>query len=369
MKTSIPLRVAATLVTVAATLSATAVAYAATADQPAHHHKSHAATAHKAAKKATHTEAHSDKAQKGHHAAEVKAHGTATAAHHRKHEAAAATREEAPHKGKTTHKAHPAKHVPHGAAPAGAVRPVPAPAALPAETNPTAPPSPDDASAGSNINGQDPTKGSNTGLPLPRFAALRADDVNMRAGPGQRYPIQWVYHRRGLPVQIEREFDVWRLVEDSDGVKGWVHQATLIGSRDFAIPSLPGTTPPAAETEAKPAADAAVGGSADGQKAEAQKAGTQKAEAPAANRHTESKIISRVSTSADVAKLPGAVILHSSADNESAAVAVLTPGTVGTIKACASGSSWCKVAVQRYEGWIHRSQMWGIGPDEAYPPS
>ncbi|MEJ0017977.1 MAG: SH3 domain-containing protein [Acetobacteraceae bacterium] len=79
------------------------------------------------------------------------------------------------------------------------------------------------------------TKGSNTGLPLPRFAALRSDEVNLRAGPGTRYPIQWIYKRRELPVQILREFEVWRLVQDPDGIKGWVHQATLTGRRSFVV--------------------------------------------------------------------------------------------------------------------------------------
>jgi SH3-like domain-containing protein len=41
--------------------------------------------------------------------------------------------------------------------------------------------------------------------------------------------------RRSLPVEIEREFDVWRLVQDADGIKGWVHQATLIGRRSFIV--------------------------------------------------------------------------------------------------------------------------------------
>ncbi len=78
-------------------------------------------------------------------------------------------------------------------------------------------------------------KGSNTGLPLPRFASLKTDDVNLRTGPGLRYPIEWVYRRRDLPVQIEREFEVWRLVADQEGVKGWVHQATLSGRRSFVV--------------------------------------------------------------------------------------------------------------------------------------
>ncbi len=80
-----------------------------------------------------------------------------------------------------------------------------------------------------------PDVGTSTGLHLPRFASLRSDDVNMRSGPGERYPVLWVYKRRELPVEITREFDVWRLVTDMDGIKGWVHQATLTGSRSFVV--------------------------------------------------------------------------------------------------------------------------------------
>lgn len=81
----------------------------------------------------------------------------------------------------------------------------------------------------------DPNKGTVTGLPLPRFASLRSDDVNLRAGPGTRYPIEWVYKRRDLPIEIEREFEVWRLVRDPDGTRGWVHEATLWGRRTLIV--------------------------------------------------------------------------------------------------------------------------------------
>src|SRR5947209_8776585 len=29
-------------------------------------------------------------------------------------------------------------------------------------------------------------------LPVPRFVSLRSDKVNLRTGPGDRYPIEWV---------------------------------------------------------------------------------------------------------------------------------------------------------------------------------
>ncbi len=81
----------------------------------------------------------------------------------------------------------------------------------------------------------DPEKPEGVPSRLPRFASLRSDDVNMRAGPGTRYRIDWVYKRRDLPVEIEREFDVWRWVRDADGIQGWVHQATLMGRRSFIV--------------------------------------------------------------------------------------------------------------------------------------
>ena len=70
-----------------------------------------------------------------------------------------------------------------------------------------------------------------TGLPLPRFASLRATKVNLRAGPGVRYPVEWVYQRRGLPVMITAEFDAWRKVRDWRGTVGWIHRAMLTGKR------------------------------------------------------------------------------------------------------------------------------------------
>lgn len=80
-----------------------------------------------------------------------------------------------------------------------------------------------------------PQIGSSSGLPLPRFVSLRADAVNMRVGPGDQYPILWIYHRVDLPVEVLREFDVWRLVIDSMGTKGWMHEATLSRQRGFVI--------------------------------------------------------------------------------------------------------------------------------------
>lgn len=70
-----------------------------------------------------------------------------------------------------------------------------------------------------------------SGLPLPRFASLRTNETNLRTGPGKRYPIDWVYKKQGLPLEITAEYDVWRRVRDVDGTEGWVHRAALTGKR------------------------------------------------------------------------------------------------------------------------------------------
>ena len=51
-------------------------------------------------------------------------------------------------------------------------------------------------------------------LKVPRFVSLRFGTVYLRTGPGRKYPIDWVYKRRGLPVEVIRDFDTWRRVRD-----------------------------------------------------------------------------------------------------------------------------------------------------------
>lgn len=182
-------------------------------------------------------------------------------------------------------------------------------------------------------------KGSNTGLPLPRFAALRADKVYLRRGPGDRYPIDWVYHRRGLPVEIEREFDVWRLIEDSDGVKGWVHQATLFGSRTFVIPGLSTQGNTAQPNEASEREGDHVG-------------------------RADARVLGYVTNQNDARLQKDGALLMSRADDDSDVVAVLKPGTVGNIRTCPTATQWCHVAVKGYAGWLPRRSLWGLLPGE-----
>jgi SH3-like domain-containing protein len=84
---------------------------------------------------------------------------------------------------------------------------------------------------------QQQRKGS--GLPIPRFASLRSDEVNVRTGPGTRYPVDWVFKRKSMPVEIVAEYENWRKIRDWQGASGWVHQSLLTGKRSFIVPAKP----------------------------------------------------------------------------------------------------------------------------------
>lgn len=162
-----------------------------------------------------------------------------------------------PHPTHTAPPAHkPPVVQPHG--PVHALKPPPSKSepAKPAPAPATPPPAPVEPAKPTEA---DNTKGAVTGLPTPRFVSLRSDEVYLRAGPGQRYPIDWVYKRRDLPVEILREFDVWRLVEDPDGIKGWMHQATLTGRRSFMVTGADATLRHDPRDDAAPVAVLKVG--------------------------------------------------------------------------------------------------------------
>jgi SH3-like domain-containing protein len=74
-----------------------------------------------------------------------------------------------------------------------------------------------------------------TGLPLPRFVSARANVINLRTGPGVQHPVEWVYQRRDLPLEIIAEYRNWRKTRDWQGALGWIHQSMLGGRRTFIV--------------------------------------------------------------------------------------------------------------------------------------
>lgn len=74
-----------------------------------------------------------------------------------------------------------------------------------------------------------------SGLPLPRFVSISANRANLRTGPGEQYPIMWVYEKKLYPLEIVEEYEQWRKVRDLEGSEGWIHVVLLSGKRTGLI--------------------------------------------------------------------------------------------------------------------------------------
>jgi len=95
--------------------------------------------------------------------------------------------------------------------------------------------------------------------PVPYFVSLGSGEVNLRTGPGVRYPIDWVYQRRTLPVEVIGVFDHWRQIRDWQGTEGWVHQNMLSSRRTLIVTGDNRTLRSEPKAEAPPIAEVAPG--------------------------------------------------------------------------------------------------------------
>jgi len=130
---------------------------------------------------------------------------------------------------------------------------------------------------------------------LPRFASLRSDDVNLRVGPGENYPIEWVYKRKDMPVEIIEQFQNWRKIQDWQGANGWVLDRMITGKRAVIVA---GATRP----------------------------------------------------------------LYRRPDPASQIAARAEPGVIARLVECQG--PWCRIETGGYSGWVQRSEVWGVLPDE-----
>lgn len=72
--------------------------------------------------------------------------------------------------------------------------------------------------------------------PVPRFVSIKSGRAHLRAGPDDlRYPIAWVYIRKGLPVEVIGEYCIWRQIRDADGTTGWVNKQLLQSDRTAVV--------------------------------------------------------------------------------------------------------------------------------------
>lgn len=70
-----------------------------------------------------------------------------------------------------------------------------------------------------------------SGFDVPRFVSLKFGKVNARTGPSLNHPIAYQYQRRGLPLIVVAETEMWRKVRDIHGDEAWVRKPALSGDR------------------------------------------------------------------------------------------------------------------------------------------
>ena len=93
-----------------------------------------------------------------------------------------------------------------------------------------------------------------SGYCVPRYLSLKRGEVLGRKGPGKDYPTVFVYHARGLPVQVIDETSEWRRICDPDGGAVWVASPMLDGRRTVIAPATGQVTLHRDPADASPAA-------------------------------------------------------------------------------------------------------------------
>lgn len=141
-----------------------------------------------------------------------------------------------------------------------------------------------------------------SGLPLPRYVSLKSSRVNMRIGPGRDYKVQWLYVKRGLPMEIIQEYDNWRKVRDPEGNEGWILHSLLSGERTAIVAPW--------------------------------------------DRGGEM------------------ITVHSQPDRNALLAARLEPGVLATVGECEGG--WCSLRVRGVRGFVRQTALWGVYPGESF---
>lgn len=67
------------------------------------------------------------------------------------------------------------------------------------------------------------------------YSSFRSAETNVRAGPGQNYPVKFTYKLKGIPVRVISEYDNWNEIEDYEGHTGWVSQSLLTKKRTLMV--------------------------------------------------------------------------------------------------------------------------------------
>lgn len=84
---------------------------------------------------------------------------------------------------------------------------------------------------------KEPTRTGFSGLPVPRFVALKKEKVYGRMGPSFDVDVVVVYRRQGLPVKVvaETHDNAWRKIEDHMGRQVWVNRMMLTENKSAVV--------------------------------------------------------------------------------------------------------------------------------------
>ncbi len=64
-------------------------------------------------------------------------------------------------------------------------------------------------------------------LEVPRYVSLKYSLSYGRTGPSSAHPVKWQYKRRGLPLIVVAETEIWRKVRDVNGDESWMKRQLL----------------------------------------------------------------------------------------------------------------------------------------------
>jgi SH3-like domain-containing protein len=85
--------------------------------------------------------------------------------------------------------------------------------------------------AAGSVSAADKERPTPSGYPVPRYISIKVDPANARSGPSEDHRLLWVYHAKGLPVQVVAENQTWRRICDPEGGLAWVHMRVTDGRR------------------------------------------------------------------------------------------------------------------------------------------
>jgi len=70
-----------------------------------------------------------------------------------------------------------------------------------------------------------------SGYTVPRYVSLKYSESNGRTGPSRGHPVSWRYKKKGLPMIVVAETEVWRKVRDVNGDESWMNRRLLDGKQ------------------------------------------------------------------------------------------------------------------------------------------